>query len=77
MFNEGGSADCRGAMSPTKLTSKPPDLQNDLQAPRNRLRVFRYVIILNFFFSMNLFADFYKFFKCRLFNKIQENLCEK
>ena len=27
----------RGAMIPAKMTSKPPDLQNDLQAPRNRL----------------------------------------
>jgi len=24
---------------------------------------------LNFIFFMNLFADFFKFFKCRLFNK--------
>ena len=33
--------------------------------------IFRYyfvfITILNFLFSLNLFADFFKFFKCRLF----------
>ena len=29
---------------------------------------FVFIIILNFLFSFNLFADFFKFFKCRLFN---------
>ena len=30
---------------------------------------FFFIIILNFSFFMNLFADFFKFTKCRLFNK--------
>ena len=29
---------------------------------------FVFIIIWNFLFSLNLFADFFKFFKCRLFN---------
>ena len=29
---------------------------------------FAFIIKLNFIFSLNLFADFFKFFKCRLFN---------
>ena len=33
-----------------------------------------YIIILNLLFFMNLFADFFKFFKCRLFKIIQRNL---
>ena len=35
---------------------------------------FIFFFILNFLFSWNLFADFFKFFKCRLFNIIPENL---
>ena len=31
---------CRGAMISAKITSEPPDLQNDLQAPRNCLPAF-------------------------------------
>ena len=42
---------------------------------------FFFIIILNFLFFMNLFADFFKFFKCRLFDKIcreyTENVCEQ
>ena len=30
--------------------------------------IFVFIIILNFLFSLNLFADFFKFFKCRFFN---------
>ena len=33
-----------------------------------KIDYFVFVIILNFKFSLNLFADFFKFFKCRLFN---------
>ena len=33
-----------------------------------------FIVILNFLCFMNLFADFFKFFKCRLFNKIPGNL---
>ena len=33
-----------------------------------------FIIILNFLFSMNLFAVFFKFVKCRLYNKIPETL---
>ena len=29
-----GGMECRGAMSPTKITSETPYLQNDLQAPQ-------------------------------------------
>ena len=29
---------------------------------------FVFIIILNFLSSLNLLADFFKFFKCRLFN---------
>ena len=40
-----------------------------------------FIIILNFLFLTNLFADFYKFFKCHLFNKNSrnstENVCEQ
>ena len=43
------------------------------------LNIFFIIIILNFLFSKNLSADFYKFFKCRLFNKNSkkstENVC--
>ena len=39
-----------------------------------------FIIILNFLFSMNVFADFFQFFKCPLFNKNSrksvENLCD-
>ena len=31
-------------------------------------RLFRFIIILNFLSSLNLFSDFFKFFKSRLFN---------
>ena len=36
-----------------------------------------FIVILNFLCFMNMFADFFKFFKCRLFNKIpgNENFC--
>jgi len=37
-----GGRGCRGAMIPAKITSEPPDLQNGLQAPQNRLRASRY-----------------------------------
>ena len=33
-----------------------------------RLYHFVFIIILNSLLSLNLFADFFKFFKCRLFN---------
>ena len=33
------------------------------------MHYFVFIIILNFLSSLNLFADFFKFFKCRLFNK--------
>ena len=32
------------------------------------INYFVFIIILNFLLSKNLFADFNKFFKCRLFN---------
>ena len=45
-----------------------------------RLNYFVFIIILRFLFSLNLFADFFQFFKCRLFinnfRKSAENLCE-
>ena len=34
---------CRGAIIPAKMTSKPSDLQNDFQAPPNRLSASCYV----------------------------------
>ena len=43
-------------------------------------QLFRFHHYIEFLIFMNLFADFYKFFKCRLFNKNSrksaENLCE-
>ena len=45
-----------------------------------RTNYFFFIIKLNFLFLTNLFADFYKFFKCRLFNKNSrkstKNVCE-
>ena len=35
------------------------------------INYFVFIIILNFLLSKNLFADFNKFFKCRLFNNIK------
>ena len=46
-----------------------------------RIISFVSIIIFNFSFFTNLFADFYKFFKCRLFKKSSktsaENICEE
>ena len=46
-----------------------------------RINSFVSIIIFNFSFFTNLFADFYKFFKCRLFKKSSktstENICEE
>ena len=45
-----------------------------------KIDYFVFIIILNFLFSLNLFGDFFIFFKCRLFNnnsrKYAKNLCE-
>ena len=35
-----------------------------------RINFFFIIILMNFLFLPNLFADFFKFFKCRRFNKI-------
>ena len=46
-----------------------------------RFNYFFSIIIMNFLFFINLFADFFKFFKCHLFNNIfkksTENVCEQ
>ena len=46
-----------------------------------RINYFFFIIRLNFLFLTNLFADFDKIFKCRLFNKnarkSTENVCEQ
>ena len=39
----GERRDRKGAISAAKMTSKPPDLQNDLRAPQNRLRASSYI----------------------------------
>ena len=33
-----------------------------------KIDYFVFIILLNFLFTLNLFVDFFKFFKCRLFN---------
>ena len=40
-MHEGGDAEAPGALP--KMTSEPPDFQNNIRAPRNRLRASRYV----------------------------------
>ena len=39
-----------------------------------RINFFFFIILLDFLFFTNLFADFCKFFKCRNFNKIPKIL---
>ena len=45
-----------------------------------KIDYFVFIIKLNFLFSLNLFADFFEFFKCHLLNnnsrKSAENVCE-
>ena len=45
------------------------------------INYFVFIILFYFSFFTNLFAEFYKFFKCRLFNKNSrkstENVCEE
>ena len=45
-----------------------------------KIDYFVFIIIWIFLFSLNLFADFFKFFKCRIFNEIcrksTENVCQ-
>ena len=41
---------------------------------KSMLNYFVFINILNFLFTLNLFADFFKFFKCGLLIIILENL---
>ena len=43
-------------------------LKRNLSINQSKIDYFVFIIILNFLYSLNLFADFFKFFKCRLFN---------
>ena len=66
--------------SETKMKGSDRQLQFSQQI-NVRVNYFFFIILLNFLFFMNLFAEFYKFFKCRLFNKNSrkstENVCEQ